>query len=484
MFHVELHVGENEVFRGSGRSIRKAQHAAAAAALTGTTFASAPKARKESSRKNQNTTPTVELNVLAMKRGLTVRYDVEDPQTIFPFPFAKFDAALLYDYRHNPHQRHHFQKTPYTAVLHVDDQVFRGSGMTPQGARHDAAHEALRVLRPLNSVTTDPPVTDIKSPISVVHEMAAKMGFTVTFGLISESGPTHLPNFVMKCTVSVYETQGQGNSKKVAKKNAAAQMVQTLSALSQFNDVSVGASDKSVEGLKHVEEQQKHGEGHDGEEDDDAKQEQDDAGVSESAVVTLQPVRELISPSTSISEDDKEHPVHPVNQLSRLVRLHRKEEPGYLVIYERCIDKKRKEFVVECCVRERGAGMLTAVGVDAHRKVAKKKAAESMIQLILTGRSSPEIHLPPKPPHPPILKQSVSREDGRVKGRERKVSFTDKTSSGNKRAIVDKAEIGKHKSNKSSRNIAPGVLVLQGKKDDPVDKGDKTTGMSVLKMHF
>ena len=447
MFHVELCVGEKEVFRGRGQSIRKAQHAAAESALAGTSFtAPVAKACKNCSRKN-GTTPTVELNVLAMKRGLVVRYDVEDPQTIMPVPH--FDVALMYDYRSNPHQRHHFKKTPYTAVLTVGAQVFDGSGMTPQGARHSAAERALRVLR-----DSDPPADHLgedKSPISVVHDMAAKMNRSVQYDVVCQSGPTHMPNFVMRCSVSELTSDGQGNSKKAAKREAAAQMIRKLAALPPFAEqgASKACSDSDVASGEQV--------------NSDCCEGHPCSGDFVS--VTLQPVRELISPSTSISEDDKDNPVHPVNQLSRLARAQRKGEPGYLVIYERCIDKKRKEFVVECSVRDPGSVMLTAVGIDPLRKVAKKKAADAMIQLILTGKSSPEIVLPPKPPHPPILKDSQNKEASGPsrKGRERKVSFSDKSSGSNKRAIVDRAEVVKLKS-KSSRNIASGVLLL-GKKN-------------------
>lgn len=468
MFHVELCLGEREVFRGSGRSIRKAQHAAAESALTGTTFpAPVTKARKSFSRKNAGGTPTVELNVLAMKRGLVVRYDVEDPQTILPVPH--FDAALLYDYRSNPHERHHFKKTPYTAHLTVDNQVYEGTGMTPQGARHSAAEKALRVLRDSPADQPAECADGNKSPISILHEIATKMNCSVKFEVVSGSGPTHLPNFVVRCSVADHSCDGQGNSKKSAKKKAAALMVQLLTSLPQFSEQAASkmennADDGRCEGRRTT-----------------PPQCCEDQCSGDS--VTLQPVRELISPSTSISEDDREHPVHPVNQLSRLVRAQRKQEPGYLVIYERCIDRKRKEFVVECSVRDPGSSILTAVGIDALRKEAKKKAAEAMIQLILTGRSSPEIVLPPKPPHPPILKDSQNRQaaaEGRS-SRERKVSFTDKSGGGNKRAIVDKAEVMKLKS-KSSRNIAPGILLLEKGNADPSNPTDRAKGWSSLFM--
>lgn len=450
-FHVDLHLGEKEVFRGSGRSIRKAQHAAAQSALSGTTLAHpSPKARKSPWKKSASTTPTVELNVLAMRRGLEVKYKVEDPQNIIPVPH--FDVALLYDYRQNPHQRHHFKKTPYSALLTVGDMVFEGKGMTPQGARHTAADKALRVLRDSPADPLGQTSNESKSPVSLVHEIAAKMNETVQFDLVTESGPTHMPSFVIRCVVGENSCLGQGNSKKQAKKKAAQAMVQKLQQENNEPLEAANASDASGDHVCH-EKREMH-------EPQTESREENDQESTEEKHVTYQSVRELISPSTSISEDDKDHPVHPVNQLSNLVRIQRKEEPRYLLIYERCIDRKRKEFVVECSVRDPGVAVLTAVGIDAVRKTAKKKAAEAMMQLILTGRSSPEICLPPKPSHPPILKDSQTRPaDGGMR-RERRVSFTDKSGDKiKKRTMVEKSVV-KMKS-KASRNIAPGVLLLQ-----------------------
>lgn len=447
-FHVELQVGEEEIFRGSGRSIRKAYHAAAQSALDGTALAAPDtKARKSQPKKNASSTPTVELNVLAMKRGLAVQYDVQDPQNILPV--AHFDIALLYDYRHNPHQRHHFKKTPYSATLTVGDMKFEGTGMTPQGARHTAADKALRVLRQSPADQTTHVSNQDKSPISVIHEMAVKKGCTVQFELVTESGPTHMPNFVIRCVLGQDSCIGQGNSKKQAKKKAAEALVRKLEQQEDGScgSVASGGGDQVTQDIENKIESA-------------VESHSDEKSVAPANQTTYQPMRDLISPSISISEDDKDHPVHPVNQLSILVRSQRKEEPNYLLIYERCLNKKRKEFVVQCTVRDPGIALLTAVGIDPIRKVAKKKAAEAMMQLIVTGRSSPEICLPPKPSHPPILKDTQNRQSDNAVRRERKVSFSDKSvDKGNKRAIVDKTEI--KQISKSIRNIAPGVLIVQ-----------------------
>lgn len=69
---------------------------------------------------------------------------------------------------------------------------------------------ALEVLKPItpdydvNDTTTtseDDINAELKSPISLVHEMALKRDLTVTFEVLSEKGPPHMKIFVTGCTV-------------------------------------------------------------------------------------------------------------------------------------------------------------------------------------------------------------------------------------------------------------------------------------------
>lgn len=55
----------------------------------------------------------------------------------------------------------------------------------------------------MNDTTTseDDINSDLKSPISLVHEMALKRNLTVTFDVVSEKGPPHMKIFVTGCTV-------------------------------------------------------------------------------------------------------------------------------------------------------------------------------------------------------------------------------------------------------------------------------------------
>lgn len=44
-------------------------------------------------------------------------------------------------------------------------------------------------------------ISDIKSPISIVHEMALKRKLTVTFEVQSEKGPPHMKVYTTLCKV-------------------------------------------------------------------------------------------------------------------------------------------------------------------------------------------------------------------------------------------------------------------------------------------
>lgn len=49
--------------------------------------------------------------------------------------------------------------------------------------------------------TNDSDLNDLKSPISLVHEIALKRKLTVTFEVKQEKGPPHMKTFVTLCKV-------------------------------------------------------------------------------------------------------------------------------------------------------------------------------------------------------------------------------------------------------------------------------------------
>ena len=138
-----------------------------------------------------------------------------------------------------PLQRYYVNRCPPIPMTHrvslaVGETSVVGEGATPQAARHDAARQALEELRekmreatrvekeaknelvPVGGADCD---SELKSPVSIVHELALKLNQNVEFVVLTESGPPHMKNFVIQCKLSDWSTQGEGNCKKVLQSN-------------------------------------------------------------------------------------------------------------------------------------------------------------------------------------------------------------------------------------------------------------------------
>ena len=519
IFTVILRLG-NQEYEGSGSSIRKAQHAAAETALLSTTLRSNPKTSKKSKDdvllfnprcRGASTTPTVALNVLAMKLGETVSYQVTAPQTVLPPGLQFFDFNMLYDYRgSNPNQRHHFPKTPYSATVIIGStgRTFTGTGLTPQGARHAAAEQALMVLQKELLQTSHVKANvddknaesgeDGKSPVTTIHEMANRMNWTVSFEVIASSGPVHVPCFRTRCVVDSYSVEGEGSNKRLSKKNAAEKMLELLKYLPVFQEnrsskskpLNVNAAEfKNPIKQSNTKETNDDVFGKpDGSENNCRKEAISGQAVQKSNAGSVRRTESRDSESSVFSlssnsseEDGKTSPngtlIDPINALQTFVIAHvSREDPKYKLIYERVEDKRPKEFVVECSVKDvrkldgkRGFITRTAVGIDLIKRKAKKKAAEAMLTLLTTGRL--DVPLPEKSELPSILKREPASPRKR---RERTVSFSSDGGSSKKRDnIKDKTESSKKDKKKTNKckkkNIAPGVIVVKTGLD--IEKG-------------
>lgn len=71
----------------------------------------------------------------------------------------------------------------------------------------------------------------MKSPISLVHEIALKRHLNVVFEVLSEKGPPHMKVFVTQCRIDEFVVEGEGSGKKISKKRAAEKMLEKLSKL-------------------------------------------------------------------------------------------------------------------------------------------------------------------------------------------------------------------------------------------------------------
>ncbi|CAH2303291.1 double-stranded RNA-binding Staufen homolog 1 isoform X5 [Pelobates cultripes] len=265
MFTVQLTLGDQN-WEAEGTSIKKAQHAAAAKALEGTKY---PKPTARPSRgeiKNPDSiTPTVELNALCMKLGRKPIYKPLDPYT-------GIRSAYSYNMRGGGYPPRYFYPFPvppmlYQVELSIGGQLFHGKGRTRQAAKHDAAARALKSLKhepllgkpELNGRVPDEENLN-KSEISQVFEIALKRNLPVNFEpptspeygqgmnpisrlaqiqqakkdkepeyvLITEKGLPRRREFVMQVKVGSQTAEGSGTNKKVAKRNAAENMLEKL----------------------------------------------------------------------------------------------------------------------------------------------------------------------------------------------------------------------------------------------------------------
>ena len=362
------------------------------------------------------------------------------PNTV---PAGRFGG---YDRRHtpgrggggNPGNRGNYYNGPsptlelYRVTLHVGERTFQGQGYTLQNARHDAATNALATLKPLTPDTTTAPDSadttldsedmnsDLKSPISLVHEMALKRTLSVIFEVQSEKGPPHMKVFVTLCKVGDIVTDGEGNGKKLSKKRAAEKMLDELKKLPP----------PSPEQSPRMMMKQKR-----------------------RVPVVKKKTRNLIKEKPE--QPDFSEEVNPISRLMQIQQAKKEKEPTYTLIEERGV-ARRREFIIEVA-----ASGKTAIGTGPNKKIAKKIAAESKIitmnnqicsnflyilDLLCSmgyGKTPSSKENTPKP---------VSVIDTTAHEKPRKVTFVE--------AAAEPKTSPTHQGGSAGRQIAPGVLLM------------------------
>uniref|UniRef100_A0A5F7ZG85 Double-stranded RNA-binding protein Staufen homolog 1 n=1 Tax=Macaca mulatta TaxID=9544 RepID=A0A5F7ZG85_MACMU len=184
----------------------------------------------------ESITPTVELNALCMKLGKKPMYKPVDPYSRMQSTYNYNMRGGAYP----PRYFYPFPVPPllYQVELSVGGQQFNGKGKTRQAAKHDAAAKALRILQneppperlEVNGRESEEENLN-KSEISQVFEIALKRNLPVNFEVARESGPPHMKNFVTKVSVGEFVGEGEGKSKKISKKNAAIAVLEELKKL-------------------------------------------------------------------------------------------------------------------------------------------------------------------------------------------------------------------------------------------------------------
>ncbi|XP_070208413.1 double-stranded RNA-binding protein Staufen homolog isoform X2 [Littorina saxatilis] len=405
-FFVKLKLGEEE-YSAQGESIKKAQHAAADIALQETKF-SHPVPKIPRHMEGEGMCDSVELNALAMKRGEPAVYKLIEPRN----QQQNYQPANI-DFRGMYNQRYHYGRPPrpFYVMLKVGHREFIGDGPTRQAARHSAASKALRVLKnmPLPSEDSKPKTEEekdaedaMKSEISLVHEIALKRNLPVAFEVTRESGPPHMKNFVTKCIVGDKATEAEGNSKKLSKKRAAELMLDELQKL---------PGPPTAAGLK-------------------PKIKPPNNKKKNRNLIKVQKA----DPSYGVG-------VNPISRLIQIMQAQKKKEPVYTLLAEKGLPRRR-EFVMQCQVEEN-----VSEGVGPNKKLAKRNAAESMLQLLGFSRPSPQ-------PTKPSIRSTPSTESGG--GSDKKVTFVD---TGKPAANGVNGE-GPGMGNSAGCQVVPGLLRL------------------------
>ncbi|KAG5862999.1 hypothetical protein JTB14_000689 [Gonioctena quinquepunctata] len=351
-------------------------------------------------------TPTVELNALAMKRGERTVYVVENggapPHQGYltqPGYYPRHNIynaqtppqRYSYDARRNNIRGHypyhenrcygqfrpgapHNPGDPYNVRLRVGEREYPGQGYTMQAARHDAAAKAIEHIKQLggldedegplspvengqvpilnenvpvqSSVVSDDVNSDLKSPISLVYEIALKRNLNVTFEVLSEKGPPHMKVFVTQCRVGNFLAEGEGNGKKISKKRAAEKMLEELSKLPPLPNVI------NIAQLKRK------------------------------RVTNKKKTRNLIKVNMDKTAEVAEE-INPISRLIQIQQANKEREPTYNVLEERGAPRRR-EFVIEASVNGH-----SCTGVGPNKKVAKRNAAECLLAELGYNNNTP-----------------------------------------------------------------------------------------------
>ncbi|KAM5220800.1 double-stranded RNA-binding protein Staufen homolog 1 isoform 3-T5 [Hipposideros larvatus] len=320
-------------------------------------------------------TPTVELNALCMKLGKKPMYKPVDP-------YSRMQSTYNYNMRGGAYPPRYFYPFPvppllYQVELSVGGQQFNGKGKTRQAAKHDAAAKALRILQ------NEPPPERLevngresedenlnKSEISQVFEIALKRNLPVNFEsfplkqVARESGPPHMKSFVTRVSVGEFVGEGEGKSKKISKKNAAIAVLEELKKLPPL---------PTVERVKPR-------------------------------------IKKKTKPIVRVQSGPEYGQVmNPISRLAQIQQAKKEKEPEYMLLTERGLPRRR-EFVMQVKV-----GNHTAEGTGTNKKVAKRNAAENMLEIL-------GFKVPQSQPTKPALK-SEEKTPIKKPGDGRKVTF-------------------------------------------------------------
>lgn len=396
-FTVELTLGDVGTWEGKATSIRSARHAAATVGLEKCGLC-LPEIEKPKVQQ-VNVTPTVELNVLAMKLGKLTQY--QDLQPKIPSyqppvnmsyqgvqiqhqmpgvhhsgpPRSRSPYGMLHPY---PGQDNHYR--PYIqngyhprsappripriccVKLMVGDQEFYGEGRDKQAARKNAASKAVRVMREELAAARQ------KGELDKPGEPEAAIQNGGESNISQPEKTSHAPD--VKSEISqVYEIASKRKLQvgfEDVKSSGPPHMKRFVVSATVGEFVTMG------EGCKKK----------------DAKQEAAKKMLEELQKLPELPVQDANRKNTGrfvrrgprIAKDKTKGEIdptlNPISILGQILQRRQEQPPVYELLHEKATSHER-EFTMQVTV-----GQHKAKGLGPNKKEAKKKAAEAMLQLI------------------------------------------------------------------------------------------------------
>ncbi|VDP09654.1 unnamed protein product [Heligmosomoides polygyrus] len=370
MFTVQLFLTAEEVFEGSGASIKKAQQAAAAAALAGTSLAMPPEKKRKKGRRARGEKLYVLTTSHFLPFLLPILYSIGSQNiSIVSSKMPLCSGPLLGPlppvnplFMMPPTSRSgavfplppSSERLCMVSVAIGPGLMFTAIGSTFGQAKANAAAQVCESSTETNGESDTLPKHKQKSVISQVHECALQMKLNVEFEVVKEVGPPHDRSYVVRCSLK--------NPKNEV--SNARDVVWAAHPISENSPLFIASSLYKLQ--KRV----------------------------------LNPSRE--PKRKTIIKDMKMDPTygHQINPVSRLIQVlqaRNEEEPQFELVSEQG-QSRYKEFTVQV-----SCGSRICSGSGPNKRLAKRAAAEAMLAEI--GYVKP---LPP--PGKSLLKKKMDSQ--------------------------------------------------------------------------
>lgn len=256
--------------------------------------------------------------------------------------------------------------------------------------------------------------TELKSEVQLIHEYAFFLKKKVEFMIIQESGASHMKRFVTKCSILnktdlneqnfmasdslkadkideslatestnfPLETIGEGNSKRLSKKDASIKMLTILKEKFEPLFLISLKNDEKKKNLKSNESKSTNEESSDKE------------GIKKSSKKNRKSKAKNIIKLKKTSLEYGKGTINPISRLMQIQQAKKEPEPVFEIINglndlsknktKIADSKKRHEFFIRCTIEPvdrtaENAEVLMTEGRGQNKKIAKQKAAEEML---------------------------------------------------------------------------------------------------------